>query len=349
MRYYLRLRIYQQQYSHLRKNMEIFSEKALFGRIIELRKVFAGRRGKSEFAKALGISPSTYNYYEKNRVPPIPVLLKICQICNVSIFWLLTGQNGDKSAENQSFNGGFTDILEKLKRLSNGNPVSLLAVTAFLELMEQKNAIEVKAAFGWEAGSGTKPGWIPVLGRTAAGPIGMWSQANLSDSKVMETRVEQLVARHMNSSIVRTQSGWISADLPTKPVFAAMGDSQVSLIQTALAGSDEVCQFIDCPRIARSYPGCFALQIDGDSMAPRINDSDIVIVSPSVPAAQGQPAVISVAGAIGVTCKLIRTEHDRVHLVPINEKYETKIMQSEDLLWSLAVLCHIKLTSAGSI
>jgi transcriptional regulator with XRE-family HTH domain len=327
--------------------MEIFSEKELFDRIIELRKTFAGQRGKSEFAKALGISPSTYNYYEKNRVPPIPVLLKICQICNVSIFWLLTGQNGDKSAENQSFNGGFTDILEKLKRLSNGNPVSLLAVTAFLELMEQKDAIESRMFSGGDLSA--KPGWIPVLGRTAAGPIGMWSQANLSDSKVMETRLEQLVARHINSSIVRTQSGWISADLPAKPVFAAVADSQVSLIQTALAGSDEVCQFIDCPGIARSYPGCFALQIDGDSMAPRINDSDIVIVSPSVPAAQGQPAVISVAGAIGVTCKLIRTEHDKVHLVPINERYETKIMQSEDLLWSLAVLCHIKLTSAGSI
>ncbi|MGB8225506.1 MAG: S24 family peptidase [Sedimentisphaerales bacterium] len=322
--------------------MENFSEKALFDRIIDLRKAFAGQRGKSKFAESLGITPSTYNYYEKNRVPPIPVLLKMCQICNVSIFWLLTGRNGGKSTENKSFNNGFTDILEKLKKLSNGNPVSLRAVTAFLELMEQKDALENNQAKA-------KPGWIPVLGRTAAGPIGMWSQANLSDSKVMETKLEQLVARHINSSIVRTQSGWISADLPAKPVFAAMGDSKVSLIQTALAGSDEVCQFIDCPGIARSYPGCFALQIDGDSMAPRINDSDIVIVSPSVSAAQGQPAVISVAGAIGVTCKLIRTEHDKIHLVPINEKYEPKIVQLEDLLWSLAVLCHIKLTSTGSI
>jgi len=327
--------------------MENFSEKALFDRIIDLRKAFSGQRGKSEFAKTIGITPSTYSYYEKNRVPPIPVLLKICQICNVSIFWLLTGRNGDKSAENQSFDSKFTDILEKLKRLSNGNPVSLRAVTAFLELMEQKDALESRMASSGNLGA--KSGWIPVLGRTAAGPIGLWSQANLSDSKVMETKLEQLVARHINSSIVRTQSGWISADLPVKPVFAAVADSQVSLIQTALAGSDEVCQFIDCLGIARSYPGCFALQIDGDSMAPRINDSDIVIVSPSVSAAQGQPAVISVAGAIGVTCKLIRTEHDKIHLVPINERYETKIVQSGDLLWSLAVLCHIKLTSAASI
>jgi len=62
-----------------------------------------------------------------------------------------------------------------------------------------------------------------------------------------------------------------------------------------------------------------------------------------VPASQGQPAIISMAGAIGVTCKLIRTEDDRIHLVPINERYETKIIKSEDLLWALAVLCHVRL------
>jgi transcriptional regulator with XRE-family HTH domain len=320
--------------------MEIFSEKALIDRMIELRKAFAGGRGKKKFAEALGISPSTYSYYEKNRIPPIPVLLKICQVCNVGIFWLLTGQQEDKSARNQPFDGRFRDILEKLRRLSDGNPVSLQAVIAFLELMEQKRVIESR-----DINAGTKPGWIPVLGRTAAGPVGMWSETNLADSRVMETRLEQLVAKHINSSVIRTQSGWISADLPARPVIAALGNSQISLIQTAQAGSDEIYQFIDCPGIAQSYPDCFALQIDGDSMRPRINDGDVIIISPSVSAVQGQPAVASVAGAIGATCKILRYEGDKVHLVPINEKYETKIIQSKDLLWGLAVLCHISLKS----
>ncbi len=330
--------------------MEIFSEKALIGRIVELRRASAGNRGKSKFAEALGISPSTYSYYEKDRVPPIPILLKICRICNVGIFWLLTGQKEGKSAEIQPLrflakasagDSRFSEILEKLRRLSSGNPVSLQAVIAFLELMEQKNAIEGKQTARTE--SGTKLGWIPILGRTAAGPIGMWDETNLADSKVMETKLERLVARHINSSIVRTQDGWISADLQARSVIAALGNSQISLIQTAQAGSDEICQFIDCPGMARSYPSCFALQIDGDSMAPRINDGDIVIISPSVPAVQGQPAIASVAGAIGVTCKLLRTEGDSVHLVPINERYETKIIQSKELLWALAVLCHVRL------
>ena len=58
-----------------------FNEKALIERIIELRKANYGQRGMSKFAAELGISPSTYFYYEQNRVPPIDLLLKICELC----------------------------------------------------------------------------------------------------------------------------------------------------------------------------------------------------------------------------------------------------------------------------
>jgi SOS-response transcriptional repressor LexA len=78
-------------------------------------------------------------------------------------------------------------------------------------------------------------------------------------------------------------------------------------------------------------------------MSPRINDGDIVIVSPSVPAAQGQIAIAHVANQIGVTCKLIRTTDREVHLIPVNERYETKVVNKKDLLWALAVLCHISI------
>ena len=100
---------------------------------------------------------------------------------------------------------------------------------------------------------------------------------------------------------------------------------------------------IECQEIYKLFPDAFALQIDGDSMAPRINDADIVILSPSVPAAQGYVAVARLADQIGVTCKLIRTTQSQVHLIPINERYETKTMPKENLLWALAVLCHIKI------
>jgi phage repressor protein C with HTH and peptisase S24 domain len=127
-------------------------------------------------------------------------------------------------------------------------------------------------------------------------------------------------------------------------VIQALNNSEANLIQT-VDGNDAVVQFIESLEISKLFPDSFALQVDGDSMSPRINDGDVVILSPSVPAVEGLPAVVRLSEAIGVTCKLVRNEAKTVHLVPINEKYETKIANKGDILWSLAVLCHIKLKS----
>ena len=70
---------------------------------------------------------------------------------------------------------------------------------------------------------------------------------------------------------------------------------------------------------------------------------DVVVLSPSVPAVQGQVAVARIANQIGVTCKLIRFSDKHVHLIPINERYETRIIDKNDLTWALAVICHISL------
>ncbi|MBN1787331.1 MAG: LexA family transcriptional regulator [Sedimentisphaerales bacterium] len=326
--------------------MEKFSQKGLIERVIELRKAYAGDRGRSKFASALGISPSTYSYYEKDRIPPIELLLKICRLCNVKIYWLLTGEDEENSDNTQQFGDRFNRAYEKINRICNSNPASLETVIAFLDLLEQTNTIERQMSSNNRLiPDDTKSGWIPVLGRTAAGTVGMWDQVQIADSRIMETELEQLAAKHINSPIIKTQNARISTDLQIKSIVTGLNNPEVNLIQTTQEDRDEIYQFIDCPDIANLYPGCFALQIDGDSMAPRIDDGDVVIVNPSIPAVQGQPAIVRISGAIGVTCKLLRIENDNIHLVPINEKYETKTIQSKDLLWALAVLCHIKLKS----
>ena len=49
------------------------------------------------------------------------------------------------------------------------------------------------------------------------------------------------------------------------------------------------------------------------------------------------------AGQRDVTCKLIKFDEKTVHLIPINERYETKVIGKDDLVWALAVICHITL------
>ena len=51
-----------------------------------------GRRGQSKFAYLLGISPSTYNYYEKGRVPSVEILDLASKISGAPLMWLIRGE-----------------------------------------------------------------------------------------------------------------------------------------------------------------------------------------------------------------------------------------------------------------
>lgn len=81
----------------------------------------------------------------------------------------------------------------------------------------------------------------------------------------------------------------------------------------------------------RLFPDECALQIDGKRMKPKINHSDIVIISPSVPASKSHPTVVQLHDKIGLTCKIIRTTQKQTKLIPINQKYLIKIALSDNL------------------
>jgi len=57
---------------------------------------YAGTRGKASFAREIGISPSTYDYYENSRVPPADVLVRISELTNGNAS--VTG-GGEKQSE----------------------------------------------------------------------------------------------------------------------------------------------------------------------------------------------------------------------------------------------------------
>ncbi len=319
--------------------MKIFDEKAIIERVKQLRQQYAGIRGKSKFARALGISPSTYSYYEDNRVPPIDILLKICEVTEADLEWLLKGRETEKKF---AF-GANRKLLQKLDDLITKNPDLTEAFTAFVELLCEKKGIEEK--LDWQAltPESTRPGWIPILGRTAAGIVHFWDQSLLPESKQAITELDDLVEKHIGKKIIKSIDGTVSVDLLARVLVDGLKIKQANLIQVGGHNENQIVEFIQCEEIHKLFPDSFALQIDGDSMSPKINDGDIVILSPSVAAVQGQIAVARVANQIGVACKLIRTTDKEVHLIPINERYETKVVDKKDLLWALAVLCHISI------
>ena len=340
--------------------MKNINDNAIIERIKLLRCQYAGDRGRSKFARALGLSPSTYSYYEDNRVPPIDILLKICEVTSADLRWLLTGEKDiDKAdfdtemqilkAKSPGADAAEETLLRRIDALLHSNPDSARPLAAFVELLLEKKGMEkassaepVPAQKAPVTGP-ERPGWIPVLGRTAAGLVHFWDQSVLPEPTQAVTELDQLVKKYIGREIIGSVYGTISIDLRAQALVNSLKGQQANLIQVGGQTDEQIVEFIQCEQIHKLFPDSFALQIDGDSMSPRINDGDIVILSPSVPAAQAHIAVARLANQIGVTCKLIRTTDDAVHLIPINEKYETKIVDKKDLLWALAVLCHISI------
>ena len=64
-------------------------------RLKQVRVQVCGLRGQSHFANLLHLSPSTYNYYEKGRVPPVDVLDRAARITGAPLLWLIRGEPHD--------------------------------------------------------------------------------------------------------------------------------------------------------------------------------------------------------------------------------------------------------------
>jgi repressor LexA len=85
-------------------------------------------------------------------------------------------------------------------------------------------------------------------------------------------------------------------------------------------------------------PGAFALRVKGNSMSPRIEDGDVVIVSPQAEARNGDICVVRVEGED--TLKKVKFEGNYVHLIPLNPEYEPATVRRKDVnfVWKVVKL-----------
>lgn len=74
----------------MKRDTSSFSD-AVCERTKELRVELCGKRGRSKVATMLGITPSTYHYYERGRVLPADLMVKLCESTGVNVEWFLLG------------------------------------------------------------------------------------------------------------------------------------------------------------------------------------------------------------------------------------------------------------------
>ena len=84
----------------------------------------------------------------------------------------------------------------------------------------------------------------------------------------------------------------------------------------------------------------FALEVKGNSMAPRIEDGDIIVVSPKLESRTGDICVVRVNDED--TVKRVKIEDQFLHLIPLNPEYEPMVVKKKDVTFVWRVVKVIK-------
>lgn len=85
-------------------------------------------------------------------------------------------------------------------------------------------------------------------------------------------------------------------------------------------------------------PQAFALRVKGNSMAPRIEDGDVVVISPQHEVHNGDVCVVRVDGED--TLKKVKFEGNYIHLIPLNPDFEPVTVKKKDVnfIWKVVKL-----------
>ena len=177
-------------------------QQGIINRLKQLRIEMFGQRGASEFAKALGISTVSYRSYEKDRMAGVQVLAAAAKLSGAELSWLITGQKTDGSPA-EEIPADKQRMLEQISRLAARNPATLRSVQAFLDLLEEtvpglEKPPSRPGENGQDAGRG---GWLPVLGRSAAGVVFFWKDLLNGSGKSPADRLSELIEAYLDAQM----------------------------------------------------------------------------------------------------------------------------------------------------
>ncbi len=87
-------------------------------------------------------------------------------------------------------------------------------------------------------------------------------------------------------------------------------------------------------------PNAFALVVRGNSMSPKIENGDIVVISPQREAKSGDICVVRINNED--TLKKVKIEENYVHLIPLNTTFEPVTVRKRDVAFIWKVIRVIK-------
>lgn len=121
--------------------------------------------------------------------------------------------------------------------------------------------------------------------------------------------------------------------LPENAFSFAPGKYQIPIVATVAAGEpiyseENIEGWIDYDKDPRGH--VFACRIKGNSMSPRIQDGDIIIVDQESDWEDGDIVLVTVNGNEG-TCKRIQKYADSISLISLNPTYDPMVFTTEQV------------------
>ena len=79
--------------------------------------------------------------------------------------------------------------------------------------------------------------------------------------------------------------------------------------------------------------GCYALEINGNSMEPLYRDGDILVISPKSKVRNGDRVVIKTKNGEIMAKELVKQNSSRVEIRSLNPDHENRNIQAQDIVW----------------
>jgi len=129
-------------------------------------------------------------------------------------------------------------------------------------------------------------------------------------------------------------SRYRKVDLISVPLLASVPGGVPNLI----FHPDHVERYITVDDVRDA--NAFALEVRGNSMSPRIENGDIIVVSPKLEVRSGDICVVRVQDED--TVKRVKIEDQFIHLIPLNPEYEPMAVRKRDVTFMWKVIKVIK-------
>jgi hypothetical protein len=306
-------------------------EKALGKRIAEVRQRHFGPRGRARFARELGVPLRDYERYERGKVPPGDLMIRICERTGEDLQWLLTGSAG-RGTVVISARTRHEALLTRLAKALEQHPTIAGPIAALLDLLLAGQSARTPLALPEAAQDNVlllpvfEPDELPqALPEPAPGPgggrAGFWLAASPTE---LGPRVPARV------------------DEPAMQ-YAPSGTIMAYLCATAGAGGAGR-PFVQSPAIAGLVPEMFGVRVADTAMAPMFHRGDVALVAPGAAPRVGRPVICRPTSG-PARCRVWLGEHGAsVRLGRLSDGGHEEV-PADQLCWSLEVL--FRLTQAA--